>query len=214
MRIALLIYGRLNKAITQFTNIENNIFQNNLNSQIDCFCSSDNSKHMENFINLYSPKNFINDEIIVTDNLLNYYKFNFNTPSETNIKNVIKHFTNKKRVFELMEKYSITNKIKYDVVISYRIDIQLISKFDICNPKYNTIYIPEGQDWRMGINDQIAYGSQNVMKKYCNILNNIHIILKYKLSKYGFHPENLTLANIKYNNIYIYRFKLSYIIVR
>ena len=56
MRIAIIVYGRINKAI--------NVYENNLDSigrehTIDIFLSSDNSSEVElkRFIDIYKPKN-------------------------------------------------------------------------------------------------------------------------------------------------------------
>ena len=52
------------------------------------------------------------------------------------------------------------------------------------------------------------------MEKYNNIISQCKNILLYNLSKYGFHPENLTAANIKLHGLNIHRFPLTYKIVR
>lgn len=81
-------------------------------------------------------------------------------------------------------------------------------------PDINTIYIPEGQDWANGLNDQIAYGNYEVIEKYCDVINNIDLILQKKMSHAGFHPENFVLANLKLYKVNINRIKLQYKIVR
>ena len=120
---------------------------------------------------------------------------------------MICHFINKQRVFELLEKHNET----YDIVVSLRIDIVFKNKFDFSNIVENTIYIPDNYDWG-GINDQVAYGNMEVMKKYNYIFKNIIYLLDNKLSIV--HPETLTLANIIFNKLKINRFKLSYFIER
>ena len=213
MKIAILIYGRLNKAISQYDNIINNIINNNKIEKLDFFASSDNSSNIENFVCKYKPKNYTNDKIIIDENYIKYFK-QFVKARETKVENVLKHFINKKRVYNLFKKYLEISNTQYDVILSIRIDIKLSSKFVFQYPKNNTIYIPEGQDWSGGINDQIAYGNLDVMKKYFHIIHNCNFILKNNLSNIGFHPENLTLANIKLFKLNIERFKLQYNIVR
>jgi hypothetical protein len=213
MNIAILIYGRLNKAVTHYDNIISNISDIEKIKNIDFFCSSDNSNDIEEFISKYNPKDYINDKIIIDENDLNIY-LTYPKPLETNVENVIRHFINKKRVYEIFEKYINSNNLKYDIVISLRIDANISNKFIFENPKSNTIYIPNGHDYRNGINDQIAYGNQDVMKKYFSIIDNCKLILEKNISTVGFHPENLTLANIKLHELEISRFELEYNIIR
>ena len=71
----------------------------------------------------------------------------------------------------------------------------------------NVIYIPKDYDWVVnGLNDQIAYGKIDVMKKYNSI--NIVELLENNLSIP--HPESLNFANIKLNNIIVERVNLIY----
>ena len=86
--------------------------------------------------------------------------------SETNLNNMICHFINKYRVYNLLSKYIEESNTQYDVIMYLRADIQFNDKFDFEYPKDNNIYIPCDNDYRNGINDQISYGDQNVMKIY------------------------------------------------
>ena len=122
------------------------------------------------------------------------------------------HFIHKKRVFQLLEDYVNTMNIKYDIVISLRVDVEINNTFSF-HISNNTIYIPYGYDYvKNAINDQIAYGSYDVMKKYNNIYDNLLDLLNLRLSIP--HPESLTYANIKYHNIQVKRFHLDYCLVK
>jgi len=124
---------------------------------------------------------------------------------------MICHFINKERVFSLLEKFIEIEKVQYDCILSLRIDIVFQTQFQFNFPlKTNTIYIPLGFDFVFGINDQIAYGDLEVMKKYMNIVSNIILFLDNKITIP--HPENLTKTNILYNNLNIERFTLDYFI--
>lgn len=210
MNIAILIYGRLNKAIDQYDNIIKHVIGE---QNVDIFCSSDNSNNIKEFIMKYNPISYINDEIILDNDILNYYK-QFRKPFETNVENAIKHFMNKQRVYQLLKTHIEKTGKKYDIIMSLRVDLQFSSKIIFQYPQKNTIYIPQGKDYRNGINDQIAYGDQNTMEIYNNIISQCNNILLYNLSKCGFHPENLTAANIKLHGLNIHRFPLTYKIVR
>jgi hypothetical protein len=209
MRIAVLVYGRLNKCAEHYDNIMDHIGREH---QIDFFGSSDHSNEelINQFIELYKPKSFVNDPIVHTYDFNHYQgspNFNFNT-----LDNMIRHFMNKDRVFSLLERYIEKEGVYYDIVISLRVDIFFNTKIIFQNIQENTIYIPINNDHEGGINDQIAYSNVNVMKKYMNIIHNCIYLLENELSKV--HPESLNYANIKYENINIHRFDLSYNIYR
>lgn len=78
-----------------------------------------------------------------------------------------RHFINKDRVFQVFEKYCQERAQPYDVVVVCRVDIMFqgppLMFRNLCN---NHIYIPRGNDFRSAaINDQIAWGSVDVMKR-------------------------------------------------
>jgi hypothetical protein len=204
MKIAILIYGRLNKSLECYNYIMSSL--SNYDS-VDFFCSSDNSDNdtLSDFINKYKPLCYINDKVNV-DNFKYFYDFP-NHP-HTHIDNMIRHFINKKRVYDIFLKYNEANNKQYDVIMYLRADLQINDNFNFEYPKDNNIYIPIGQDYVDGINDQIAYGNESVMKIYSQLIFNCKLLLSNNLAYV--HPETLTLANLKYNNLIINRFALSY----
>ena len=207
MRIAALVFGRLGKCVESYNNILESLGKDNI---IDFFASSDNSPQMQldNFIELYKPILYNNEPIQYTGNLDNYP----NKPRETNLPNMVRHFINKGRVFSLLEEHIKKENIKYDVVVSLRMDVIYHNKFDYENLADNTIYIPRGNDYYVGINDQVAWGVIEVMKKYNFIYSNIINLLEKGLSVP--HPECLTRANLLYYNVNIKRTNLSHNIIR
>ena len=160
------------------------------------FISSE--EDLNNFIKLYNPVSCINDKIVFN---CDYSKYTIT--HETVVHNMVCHFINKKRVFSLLEKHIEKNNISYDIILSLRVDIILKNKFDFKNE--DCIYIPIGCDYRNGINDQIAYGNFDVMKKYNNIYDNMINLLEDGCL---LHPETLNRENIKSLNIN--RFDLNY----
>ena len=202
--VAVLIYGRLNKCYKD-------IIKSFGNHKVDYFISSDNSTttDLNKCIKLYNPASYINDSITYT------YKFNKypNKRKETNLDTMTRHFINKQRVFNLLEEYIKTTGAQYDIVLSIRADLKINNNFNFNRINSNTIYIPRGNDFiNHAINDQVAYGSFEVMKKYMNVINNCDDILKRRKSIP--HPESLTLANLELNNIKIVRFRLDYYIYK
>lgn len=202
MRIAILVYGRLNKCLEHYKNIIASLGENN---DIDFFASSDNSSELQLtcFINLYKPILYNNSSIEYDYDLGNYP----GKRDETNIHNMTCHFINKNRVWMLLEEHINRNNIQYDCVVSLRIDCVFKNKFDFNSLDNNTIYIPFSYDYiDTAINDQIAYGKIDVMKKY-NSINALDLLEK-KLSIP--HPESLNYANIHYYKLKIKRPHINY----
>jgi hypothetical protein len=202
MRVGVLVYGRLNKCVEHYNNIMETL---GVENDIDFFLSSDNPPEalLNDFLNLYKPKSYINDSIHY-DYDLSVYPGNI---YGSNIHNMTCHFINKNRVFGIFEEYMKKENITYDAIVSLRIDCIFNSKFIFNNLLDDTIYIPYGYDYiRNAINDQIAYGKVDVMKKY-NSINPVDLL------KRGFfivHPESLNAANIYFHNLKIERVPLKY----
>jgi len=204
MKIAVLVYGRLNKCAEHYNNIIDAIGKAN---NIDFFLSSDNSNEslLNDFINIYKPISYNNNPIYY-DNDLGKYP---GKRCETQIHNMTCHLINKNRVFILFEEYMNSKNVIYDCVISLRVDCVFKNKFQINDLEYNKIYIPYGYDYvDNGINDQIAYGKVGVMRKY-NSINPVDLLDK-KLSIP--HPESLHFANIKLHGLNIQRVDVKYYI--
>lgn len=202
--VAVLIYGRLNKCVEHYDNIIDSICKHN---NVDFFLSSDNSSQslLDDFIRLYKPIKYTNDSI--------YYDFDItkypNRQTDTTSHNMICHYINKLRVFRLLDEHMSQKKRTYDVVVSLRIDCVFHSTFNFDNLDENTIYIPNGYDWAdKGINDQVAYGKVDVMRKYNSIFLNIKYFLDNNISIS--HSESLHYANIHYYNLYVRRPFIQY----
>ena len=107
MRIAVLVYGRLNKCAEHYKNIVESLGENN---EIDFFMSSDNAPQLNDFIRLYKPISYNNDPIHYDYDLGKYP----GKREETNIHKMTCHFVNKNRVLMLLEEYVHKNNIQYD----------------------------------------------------------------------------------------------------
>lgn len=203
MRVAVLVYGRLNRCVEHYDNIMFTLGGENNN--IEFFASSDNSSEslLHDFIRLYKPIVYNNSPIQYDYNLNNYP----GKRGETNIHNMTCHFINKNRVFMLLEDYVYKNNIHYDCVVSLRVDCLFQDKIDFTSLGDNTIYIPLGYDYiNNAINDQVAYGKLDVMKHY----NSINAEKLLKEGRSIPHPESLTYANIKFYNLNIERPNINY----
>jgi hypothetical protein len=161
------------------------------------------------FIDTYKPVSYTNDKIEYSCDLGKYPC----KRAETNIHNMTCHFINKGRVYSLLVEHINKTGIIYDVVLSIRIDLVFKTKFNFVDIQDDIIYIPNCNDFIVrDINDQVAYGKMNIMKKYNSISSNMVNILDKGLSIP--HPESLTYANLRFHNVIIKRFELDYFIER
>jgi hypothetical protein len=205
MRVACLVYGRLNKSAEHYHNILSTLGDH----EIDFFCSSDNSSEplLNDFIRLYKPISYNNNSVEYTGDLTKYP----GKRGETNLHTMRCHFINKNRVLSLLEEHINQTNMEYDCVVSMRIDCVFYKKFDFTTLQDNTIYIPYGSDWvDKGLNDQIAFGKIDVMRKY-NSMNPVELLDKCLSIP---HPESLNYANVHYWKLKIERPMIHYYIDR
>jgi hypothetical protein len=205
MRIAVLVYGRLNECANNYENYIESIGREH---EVDFFMSSDNppEEYLNQFLSLYKPISYDNSKVQYEYDLKSY-----NKRGETNLHNMSCHFTNKNRVLLLLETYLVTHPVQYDVVLSLRVDVVIQNHFNFNNLVENNIYIPAGFDWvENGLNDQIAYGHLDVMKKYNGM--NVLDLVQRKLSIV--HPESLVFANVRFHGLKVNRVNLNYKIVK
>lgn len=112
---------------------------------------------------------------------------------------------------QLKRIYEETNNFTYDVVIRTRPDVLYKSDLDIpLNMKKEKIYIPVFGDFG-GLNDQIAFGSSQVINKYCDTFNRVEELLNYKA---WMNPEVLTRTNLEILRIGVNRINLDYSLMR
>jgi hypothetical protein len=209
MRIALLLYGRLKYC----KELHNHIIDIIGNSHtIDIFHASDyeNPQTVSEFVELYKPVKHIHERIIHANQMAIYPGRIDN--DNYRVYDMGCHFINKLRVFTLLEEHINETNAQYDIVMCTRINLLYDGKFCFSEPlQENTIYIPSNFDYHGGLNDRLAFGTFDVMKKYCSIYKYSVFILENKLSI--LHPENINRANVQYHGLYIERFDLHTVLV-
>jgi len=225
MRIAVLFYGRIDKAKETYENTMNAI---GTQHTIDTFLSTDGStEYIDDFIALYKPVAYTNEKITHMYNLPCYM-----TVTGVSIENIIPHYINKGRSFALLESHIEKTAAQYDIILSLRCDLSFNLPFDFLPVQEDTIYIPISKsgftynDYSfdipsntpdfprriLGINDIMAYGNLSVMKRYSSILDNCINLLNSR--RCLLHPECINYANLMYNNLEIERFLTEFVIVR
>jgi hypothetical protein len=204
MLIGVCFFGRIK-------HFDKNYFVNSFGPEhkYNFFYSGDNEPEdlLVEFKKMYNP--------ICVNNTKISYNIDFGIyPNKitypVNIHNMTCHLLNKKRVFGLLEDYCNITNTSYDLIVSCRLDLY-IEQYSPEKPLVNTIYIPAGED-HMGINDRLAYGDFQTMKKYMNLYDNCVYLLDRKLSLP--HPESLHLATILFYKLNIIRFSVRHEIIR
>lgn len=89
-----------------------------------------------------------------------------------------------------------------EVYVRNRYDICFDTKIESFNVQPNTVYIPQGNDYRGGINDQFAYGNRDVMEKYFSVFMNAAMFFN---EKHAFHSEFYMKKNLDYYGLKIVR---------
>ena len=132
------------------------------------------------------------------------------------------------KAFELLTKYQIKHKMKFDLILLYRADSQCNTP-DILHlerPDDNTIYIPsltnitnnmssgnfhpEKWDRKYGIHCVMAYGNYESMNVYCNAVNEIQEL--HKKYNIAIHHEGILFIHLINKNIGLKQFKLNIIL--
>ena len=128
-----------------------------------------------------------------------------------------------KQAFNLIEEYTNTHRVNFDVVIYYRSDIHTSNKLSLKRPSKLSVYIPEGYngghpqgfledigmtDKEYGICSTMAYGSFYSMKVYCGIFDRLFdICINHNTD---IHHERLIKRGLELNGIKIHLFKYDY----
>ena len=206
--VAILFAGRI-KAY-EHSEAKLKELQNKYNATV--FCSMNKkikSEYVKKFCATFDVKDEqLNLEPTVTPDWVKQLPKNKETSSE-NFYSTLYH---KRKVFDMLTEYQNKNNIKFDCIIFLRADMDLSFSpvLNIPPIKHNTLYVPEPiYDWS-GLNDQMAYGDFETMKKYCGLINEIEKICK--VQRLLFHPETMLKKHIENSGIHLERFNHFYIL--
>jgi hypothetical protein len=202
MKIAILYSGLINNNIEEYYN---NHFQYILSQykNIDIYISTydiSNSESIEDLEKLFDIKTLhVESWQSVINKLEEIQNIIHTFAHETKILNTLSMF------YKLKQCYNLIQAKKYDIVIRNRIDL----KFDnfLVLDKNLYLNVPAGGDHRGGLLDLFAYGSQEIMQKYCSIydylteyiLNNTTIFHPESLLRYHCNNLGLPLNRFRYN---------------
>lgn len=191
----------------------------------------DSSKYLEetkrNFIDVLNPDIYLHtyegEDYNSIKNIIDIKEVKYEDPkiSEFEIPDYIQNNrqleTNIQSCFFMWRKRAlaikmIQNEADYDCIVCGRIDVEYKHVFDINalqNINDSTILIPNGGDYRNGINDVIAIGNFKTMNIYSNLINKIY---EYCREGCTFHPEHLLKYHLDKNKIVAHRFPMGIVI--
>lgn len=106
-----------------------------------------------------------------------------------------------------MKAFQRAEKLKPDIVIKFRSDVIPSMEFPDIIPEPNTVYHPSCNIYS-GINDQVALGDFESMRKYCDLYNHLEEYVRSK--QCNFHPETLLLHHLRTVGLNIKTFNFNY----
>lgn len=128
-----------------------------------------------------------------------------NAAGETNQINCLNMWHNRFVAFSMVSPFDA------EVFCLNRTDILFDAPIPFGECKDGEIWIPEGNDYREGINDQFCYGTYNAVKDYVSLYLKFE---KYHEQGVLFHPETMLLHHLKTLNYEIKRIPVHHKIVR
>jgi hypothetical protein len=156
-----------------FNSFKKHILDTNPQHDIDIFIHTWHPELEEELQNLYKPKKILVEENdLYTDEISE--KVNFCQTSEIAF-GVVSQSLSMKKVSNLVKEYSEENKIKYDLIFIYRLDVLLV--VDLLFEDYNPFYIT-CNNWEDCLGEfHFAMSYQNMLE-FCKVYDYFSPILK------------------------------------
>ena len=133
---------------------------------------------------------------------------------ETHPGNLLSMFTSMQRACQLKSQYERENGFEYDCVVRCRSDLYFfgpIQLTDYADQLTRGVVIPQGGDFRNGINDQLAFSSSANMNGYCATVD----FIDEHYQKGGLlHAESILLNSLASKGLATLRAPIDYEIVR
>jgi|2_EtaG_2_1085320.scaffolds.fasta_scaffold00016_117 hypothetical protein len=177
--------------------------------EVDLYVSTYESEDVEEFTELYQPVHIDVESLEkVTaksqEAMLDLQKTHYDKWPESNPISTVSTLYKLDRVYKTFEKHSLYN---YDYVVRYRDRILLSHQLDHALPPVGEygrgILIPQFGNWKGGLCDVFAVGSELQMKKYhCGILDNLYSYLEQGCY---LQVENILLWHLVAQNIKLIR---------
>jgi hypothetical protein len=156
-------------------------------------------------IHRYNPKKYIVEPPINFNITPLMIQKNFDN---RDINGLLSMFYKIEQCNKLKSEFENEHKFKYDCVIRFRGDAELLESIPFVNLDFNKLYIPLHGDYG-GINDQFAFSNSINMDIYSSTFHNIETYLN---SNIHLNPEFFTRETIIRNNLQLVRPYIRYVI--
>jgi len=202
MKIAICISGQ-----PRFTGLGlyslNEVFLKKYNC--DIFVQTYNTEDGLQFIRTVQPKRYRLDHPNDTDIQISKYA-SINKAAETNVLTMYLMYRNIKNCMDLID-------AEYNLVIRTRSDLLYGSPLDLSKVNPDSIYIPQGGDWRGGVFDMFAISGIHGMSYYSSIFSKLN---EYVERGVHAHPEILMRYHLMFNqhNFSLVRFPWDIKVIR
>lgn len=226
MRTAVLLSGQIRNARDASTSIKEHIVDKyNADVFVETWRTTPNiisyaghnipdDMTLDEVDRVYSPKmmrveDFDNSRLMesIRNNLpTNKTGYNGEVEESTVMANVFAMYYKIMRANEMREEYERINNIKYECIIRLRFDLKF-DNFPVINPEANTVYIPNGSDWRGGVGDLVAVSDRKAMSVYSDVYNWLY---RYNEMGHGLHPESILRKHLEFNKLKIERFPCNF----
>ena len=207
-RISVLFSGRISDFEKNYylADFKQHIEYKN-NVKVDFFSSAGTERESFDIFNRkYDTAQMLFSTIQVPEYFKEFPRGEHSTNDRTYYNLTSQHYHNKV-AFNLMEEYGKKNNIEYIAVVKFRSDIKTDKYLPVLtNLSKNTVYTPNIYQ-NNGVNDMIAYGDFEAMKKYCCLYDNIETHIR---NGAAMHPESLLLFHLRYFNLEIKEFDFNY----
>jgi len=187
MKVAVILSGELRCFEDCYPSLVSNILDYN---DCDVFLHMYSDDDTERAKELYEPRSTIvenkKDVTVDIDPICRV-----NKPSEIEPEGIFYQWRNINKAFGIVPN-------TYDCVLKTRYDVKYTNPIKLDMFNMNSLNVPIGGDWRGGLFDMMAFGSYDVMKKYCSLIDNINSFVKKGIPC---HSELLNSYNMRETNI-------------
>jgi len=166
---------------------------------------------MQNHIENLKSDSIICVHVNESNTNIDYHKtdieqYNTNKAGETVVRHTLNQWRNNFLVFDKAPKdCDVYVRMRYDIKLSGLIDFRQYTFSD------GLIYIPQGHDYREGINDQFAFGNLNTMTEYYTLYLRHETIFNRGVL---FHTETFVKQNLINSGTEIVRIPIQTEIIR
>lgn len=141
--------------------LRHNLIENNPNYEIDFFIHSWNTDLEQELNRLYFPRKTLYE----SNDLYNNELVELIAKCQKGYLGTASQYLSMKKGIELVEDYSSTNNIKYDLIISWRLDVLLWGKVDLDTYNENYFYIGNFMETKtLDLHFVTGYKNRHLMK--------------------------------------------------